>query len=177
MTHSADVLLAAARELRLRRYMGPLPFDVDAWMSKRPECDLPRLETETEYHFEVRDPTYYGGTAFKLRCDQGEPYLVVGNPSVGNYGPHPATLEGWRAVVSEFNQSAPTTALAPRRYIWLHGHVDLVRPVDREYQSMLEEAKRRAGFPVVPRPAPVTPQPSSRAERLRRWLRRRSIDW
>jgi hypothetical protein len=97
----ADMLLAAARKLRLRRFMGSLPFNMDAWMDKGPECDLPRLKAgETRYYFEVRDINYSVGTSFKLWADNhGRPWLEGGDPN--HRESYPADLDGWRAVDAE----------------------------------------------------------------------------
>lgn len=143
---TAGVLLAAARELRLRRFMGPLPFDVDAWMRQGLECDLPGLEGHaTSYHFEVRNVDYTVGTSFELGADprDGKPYLTVGSPGGRPQGPYPADLDGWRAVVAEFNQFAPKGDLLPQIYIWLHGHGYPARVADAEHRALMNEVIRR----------------------------------
>lgn len=125
---AADLLLAAARELRLRCFMGPVPFDVDGWLEQELECDVPRLSPEEEargYHFEVRSAGYIG-TYFELRCDgEGRPCL-----DVGGGGTHPADLDGWRAAVDEFNLFSRSRH--PRKYIFLHGYWHLARQADDE---------------------------------------------
>lgn len=114
---AADLLLAAGRELRLRCYMGPLPFDADAWLRRGRESDLPRLqEGVSGYHFEARTVDYIG-TYFELRCGtDGAPSLVTGD------GIHPADPDGLRAVADYVNRFAEASVLGPRKYIWLHGH-------------------------------------------------------
>ncbi|MGI5148969.1 hypothetical protein ACQEVC_21835 [Plantactinospora sp. CA-294935] len=146
MSEAPDLLLAVGRELRLRRFMGPLPFDVDQWTRQAPECDLPRLEdADSGYHFEVRN-VHTLGTFFKLRIGRdGKPCLTVG--SLTGPRPYPADLDGWRAVVAEFNQVADKSVLSPRTYIWLHGHRDPVRQAHAEDQARLEEAMGRLGWP------------------------------
>lgn len=141
---AGDIVLAAARELRLRRFMGPLPFDADEWTRKGLECDLPRpTDAHAGYHFEVRDVDYTVGMAFQLRLgDQGTAQLTVATSA----HPHPADLAGWRVVVTELNRFAPKSVFAPRVYIWLHGNAELARAADTEHRARLDEAMRRTGL-------------------------------
>ncbi|WP_437105378.1 hypothetical protein [Streptomyces sp. enrichment culture] len=160
-SEAAQLLMAAGRDLRLRRFMGPLPFEVDQWMRQDLECDLPlpkRLDDGTiGYHFEVRDPDYYMGTYFRLVfAGQGRPYLTVGQH-------YPADLDGWRAVVAHLNRFSGDTLLPPRKYIWLFGHEDLARQADAAYQARLDEVMTRLGWDV---PEPQIGEP---VRRRRRW--------
>ena len=171
----ADVLLAAARELRLRRYMGPIPFDADEWIRQGSECDLPRLEDgETEYHFEVRTREYEG-TYFTLGLDgDGKPDLVIGSIEPDRAGPYSADLDGWRAVATEINRFAPTSVVEPRKYIWLTGHAHIANKVDSEHRARLDQAVAHVfGLPQPPKvpaaePAPRTSFLRSVACRFRR---------
>ncbi|MFV0137964.1 hypothetical protein ACLGIH_33105 [Streptomyces sp. HMX87] len=173
-SEAAEVLLAAGRELRLRCFMGPLPFDVDGWMQKGLMCDLPRLEDgASEYHFDVRH-VEYGGTYCKLKYDQGKPCLTIGGG-----GTYPAHLDGWRSAVSELNELVVNTSiLSPRTYIWLHGYHHLARQADAEYAAAQEQAmirilqERGSITGLVP---PILPPEAGRPMRRRRrwpWGRR-----
>ncbi|ONK14820.1 hypothetical protein [Streptomyces sp. MP131-18] len=141
---SADRLRAAGRALGLRRFMGTMPFDVEAWLRQDLPSDLPEPEREDGgcvYHFAVRDH-YGGGTYFELRCGaRGSPYL-----SVGGGGTHPADPAGWRAAVGELNRIAGGSVLPPRKHIWLYGSEDPADEGDDEYEEAVERVARLTGM-------------------------------
>lgn len=149
---NADRLLAVARTLRLRRFMGALPFDVDAWMAKGLECDVPRLKAgETGYHFEVRDVDCTVGTSFELHADdQGRAWLRGGDPN--RRGFYPADLDGWRTVVAQLNEMFPRRSedvFSRRLYIWLHdtwgyGHQRAREAESQDYELRREVLRRLA---------------------------------
>lgn len=176
---AADPLLAAARELRLRCHMGPLPFDVDAWMRRGRECDLPRLEGgATAYHFEVRDPVYYGGTYFELTLDDdGAPALMVGTGDAATSGPYPATMEGWRAVVAEFNRFSSDSVFGPRKHIFLHRHGHASARAEEDEYSELVQRAMAVVMPELVRPDLAAPAPAPRKRGFWQSLRHRVRKW
>ncbi|HEY8482674.1 MAG TPA: hypothetical protein VIL71_22875 [Spirillospora sp.] len=177
---AADLLLAAARELRLRCHMGPLPFDADAWMRKEQECDLPRLDGgETHYHFEVRDPEYYLGTYFELGLDDnGAPSFTVGTGDPATSGPYPADMDGLRAVAAEINRFGGDSVFGPRKHIFLHRYG---RKAAYEAEEAHQELLKKAMARVMPELLPPEPLPRLIPPRQKRTLwqriRRRVRMW
>ncbi|WP_033329527.1 hypothetical protein [Streptomyces yerevanensis] len=125
MASKVDLLRAVGRELRMRRFMGPLPFDVDQWMRQGLESDLPRPRREDGgrvYHFEVGAVDGYTSASFDLGCSSSRtPYLFFSG------GHRFATLDEWRDLVTHINRFAERSVFLPRKYIWLRGYRHLGR--------------------------------------------------
>ncbi|PAZ13313.1 hypothetical protein CLM62_25815 [Streptomyces sp. SA15] len=160
--------------------MGPLPFDVDEWMRKGLETDLPLPEPgddggkeEWEYNFNVRS-RYYGGTYFQLRYSpQRGAHL-----DVGGGGSYPADLEGWRSVVAYLNQNFGGSVFDVR-YIWLHGSDALMREADDRHQYPVATIMA-ASTRELPTPDSTTSSPLPSRDRMARrlaWRRRRWWPW
>jgi hypothetical protein len=124
--------------------MGLMPFDVDEWMRKGLESDLPlpklpndhREGEEREYHFNVMG-VGGAGTWFQLRYSpQRGPYLMVSGYI------YPADLDGLRSVFDYLNRTA-TGSVLDRRYIWLFGNDHLAVEASREHSAVLEAIMER----------------------------------
>ncbi|MGW0665253.1 hypothetical protein [Streptodolium elevatio] len=174
MVSKVGLVRAVARELRMRRFMGPLPFDLDQWMRQAPESDLPRPRREgggRVYHFEVGAVDGYTSVSFALGCSSNRtPYLFFSG------GHRFATVEEWRALVTHINRFAERSVFLPRRYVWLRGYRHLARRADDEYCINLYETIKKAdpehtrGTPLSSRPGMA--QLAARAETARRRHRR-----
>lgn len=175
MATKVHLVRSVGRELRMRRFMGPLPFDVDQWMRQGLESDLPRPRRKDGgrvYRFDVGAVDGYISASFDLGCSSNRtPYLFYSG------GTPFATLEEWRTLVTHINRSAERSVFLPRKYIWLRGYRHLARQADDEYCIRLYESikktdrERTRRTPLSTRPgmAQLSARVETARSRHRRW--------